>query len=167
MPIPFGEIIIQTSSGPVISANRLVFAAAGGMTITGEQGAGGTGTITFTGGGGGVSTLTGNTGTASPTAGNINIYGSGPLTVSGSGDTLTVSMTTPLSVANGGTGTSLSWDAGAVVFASTSTALSQTAAGAAGQLLYATGAGSSGWTAASYPTGSLTAYSILYASSRD
>lgn len=42
---------------------------------------------------GGIATLTGNSGGAiSPTAGNINILGSGGVTVSGSGSTLTVSV---------------------------------------------------------------------------
>lgn len=44
------------------------------------------------GGGGSLSTLTGNTGGAiSPSAGNINIVGAGSVTVTGSGNTLTIS----------------------------------------------------------------------------
>ena len=49
---------------------------------------------------GGLATLTGNTGGAiSPTAGNINVVGTGGTTVTGSGSTLTISVS----------GTGLSW----------------------------------------------------------
>ena len=47
------------------------------------------------GGAGFVSTLGGNTGSASPSAGNINIIGSGSLSVAGSGSSLTISTSSP------------------------------------------------------------------------
>lgn len=67
-----------------------------------------------------VETLTGNTGGAvGPTGNNINVVGSGPLTITGDAgtSTLTVSMTNPLPIANGGTdATSMANTDGAVYY---------------------------------------------------
>lgn len=95
------------------------------------------------GGGGGVLTLTGNSGGAvSPTAGNINILGAGILAVAGNPgtSTLTISITNPIPIANGGTNaTSMATTDGVVYF--DGTRLVTTAVGTATQVLTSNGAG--------------------------
>ena len=95
------------------------------------------------GGGSNVLTLTGNSGGAvSPTTGNINVVGSGIVSVVGNPctSTLTISVTNPIPIANGGTNaTSMATTDGVVYF--DGTRLVTTAVGTAGQVLTSNGAG--------------------------
>ena len=95
------------------------------------------------GGGGTVSALTGNAGGAvGPTAGNINILGSGPITVTGNAgtSTLTIAMTVPLPIADGGTNaTSFTTTDGTIYFDGSS--LVTTSTGTAGYVLTSAGPG--------------------------
>lgn len=91
-----------------------------------------------------VQTLTGNSGGAiSPSAGgNINILGSGIVSVAGNAgtNTLTISITNPIPIANGGTNaTSFATTDGTVYF--DGTRLVTTVTGSAGQVLTSGGAG--------------------------
>jgi hypothetical protein len=102
-----------------------------------------TAVILGSGGAGPITTLTGNSGSAvAPSAGNINILGSGILTVTGNPGThtLTISATNPIPIANGGTNaTSMTTTDGVVYF--DGTRLVTTAVGTAGQVLTSNGAG--------------------------
>jgi len=99
--------------------------------------------ILGSGGAGPITTLTGNSGGAvPPTAGNINIVGSGILSVVGNPgtSTLTISATNPIPIANGGTNaTSMATTDGVVYF--DGTRLVTTSAGVAGQVLTSNGPG--------------------------
>lgn len=84
-----GQLLIGSTASPNIRVGNLT-SSNGTLTITN-----GAGTIDLivASGSGTVMTLTGNSGTVSPTSGNINVIGSGGLTSSGSGSTLTFSLT--------------------------------------------------------------------------
>jgi len=80
-----------------------------------------------------LNTLTGNSGGAlSPSAGNINIVGSGVITVTGSGSTLTISETPGtglLSTLTGGSGGAISPTAGNITVAGTANEITTTGSG--------------------------------------
>ena len=102
-----------------------------------------TAVILGSGGAGPITTLTGNSGGAvAPSAGNINILGSGILAVTGNPGThtLTISATNPIPIANGGTNaTSMANTFGVNYF--DGTRIVTTAVGTAGQVLTSNGAG--------------------------
>jgi hypothetical protein len=56
-------------------------------------------------------------GNALSVADSINVFGGTGIATSGAGDTVTISLTTPVAVTNGGTGTSTAFTQGSVVFA--------------------------------------------------
>jgi len=102
-----------------------------------------TAVILGSGGAGPILTLTGNSGGAvAPSAGNINIVGSGILSVAGNPGThtLTISATNPIPIANGGTNaTSMTNTFGVNYF--DGTRIVTTTVGTAGQVLTSNGAG--------------------------
>lgn len=107
------HFLTSNSGGPIgPDSNNNINVVGDGTTITGV-GNPGTHTITFsTVGTGVVNTLTGNSGGAvSPTAGNINVVGSGPITVTGNPGTSTLTIST----SGSGTVESLTTDDGHVV----------------------------------------------------
>lgn len=126
---------VPTDSGTALpSGGTLNFVGAGGITTSAVGD-----TVTITGsGGGGVTSLTGNTGGA--LTGALNLIGAGILSVAGSGSTLTISMTNPVPIANGGTNaTSMATTFGVNYF--DGTRLVTTAVGTATHVLTSNGAG--------------------------
>lgn len=79
-------------------------------------------------------TATTDSGTATSAGNNINFVGSGVVSTSGAGDTVTIAITDPLPVANGGTGASTLTDGG-ILLGSGTGAVTVTAQPTNGQLL--------------------------------
>lgn len=155
-----GSLLISGGTGPVW--NQLT--AGAGITI--DYPSDNQIRITNTGGAGsGLSFLT-NSGTATPALNEIKIYGGTNITTSGASDTVTVSISGPITVANGGTGVASFSTAYAPVYvgAAKTTLVGMSSAGTSGQILQSKGAASApAYTTATYPS-TVTQGSILYGS---
>ena len=81
-----------------------------------------------------------NIGTAIPVAGILNLLGGAGITTLGSGNTATVSLTVPVSIANGGTNATSMTNSNGVVYYN-GTSLVTTTVGTAGQILTSQGVG--------------------------
>lgn len=95
------------------------------------------------GGEGNVNTIDTNSGSATPVAGVINILGTSPISTSGSGNTVTIALATPLTVSDGGTGKTSFTPYAVITGGTTSTNPLQNVVGlgTAGQILTSNGAG--------------------------
>ena len=134
-----GNVIGLTSNsgGQVMPNAGNINIVGDGVTITGV-GNPADSTITLSVIGGVATTYTANSGTASPSAGNLNILGGTGITTAGSGSTITVNLTTPVTVPLGGTGQT-SFTQNGVILGNNTSALSETAAPTQGEVLTASG----------------------------
>jgi hypothetical protein len=125
----------------IISANNWDISSAGAATFTGVNS--GAGLIQGTAG----LTITGNTSLAAASTTALTVSGNtilNTLTVSGAAALSSLTLTTDLAAAHGGTGTSTAGTAGSVIY-SNGTAHVYTAAGANGQILRSNAAGMPTW----------------------
>lgn len=129
-PLTDGQLIIgSTGLAPVAGS---LSSTDGSITITPGPG---TIDLSVAAGDDAILTVTADSGGAlSPTSGNINILGGTGVTTSGTGSTLTIDLDSPVSVSNGGTGTTTLTDGGILLGSGTS-AVTVTSQPTNGQLL--------------------------------
>jgi hypothetical protein len=118
--------------------------------------------VTITGVPSGILSLTGNSGTASPTLGNVNILGSDNIVTSGSGSTLTISLS-KVDLAHGGTNANLTASNGGIFYSTATAGAILAGTATAGQILQSGASSTPSWSTATYPAQANGAGKILIA----
>lgn len=136
-----GQLLIGSTGADPVAASLTA-----GTNITITPGAGSI-TIDASGGGGGLSTLTTDSGTATESAGNINLVGGNNISTSGATDTATISVS----------GTTNH----AIQLGNASGSLSSLSTGSTGQVLQANTGADPSWSTPTYPSTSGTSGKVL------